>query len=61
LGINEIFYQTGMYDYQVTAEWSRMMYENKADKVFNLMAVSPCDVSVPTDQFPLAGKMKATA
>lgn len=41
------FVKPGMYDYQVTAEWSRIMYENKADKVFNLMAVNPCDVSVP--------------
>lgn len=41
------FIKPGMYDYQVTAEWGRMMYANKADKVFNLMSVNPYDVSVP--------------
>lgn len=41
------FVKPGMYDYQVTAEWSRIMFESKADKVFNLMQINPYDVSVP--------------
>ncbi|KUO66969.1 MAG: hypothetical protein APF84_17405 [Gracilibacter sp. BRH_c7a] len=41
------FIKPGMYDYQITAEWCRIMYANKADKDFNLMQINPYDVSVP--------------
>jgi Xaa-Pro aminopeptidase len=41
------FIRPGIYDYQITAEWSRIMYEHQADKVFNLMQINSLDVSCP--------------
>jgi Xaa-Pro aminopeptidase len=41
------FIKPGMYDYEITAEWGRMMYLNQADKHFNLTTIHPYDVSSP--------------
>ncbi|MDR1603407.1 MAG: M24 family metallopeptidase [Gracilibacteraceae bacterium] len=41
------FLQPGLYDYQLAAEWSRIMYEEQCDKVFNLTQIHPLDVACP--------------
>lgn len=39
------FLKPGLYDYELTAEWSRIMYQNECDRVFNLIDIDKHDVT----------------